>query len=365
MDSGLHPGGTLSRQHTGGLRIAAIAEDLALPLDEGAKKTSFKLIQALREHGASVPVFTRGGNGFLGDTHSLPDNRLLLGSSFAHELKGLLPQAMLYLPASSGTLGAFVRAAMLKRQASGIPLALLNLQYRELPAAARYLGLYRQADIVFTQSPASAEVFRSIGCKPILLPGAVDHEVFRPVSAQEKSRLRSQHGFREADRIILHVGHCNRERNVQVLAQLAGRGFQPVLIASTSTSVDGELLAGLRQAGVRVITEFVEAVEHFYQLADCYLFPVFQATEAIDAPLSLLEAMACNLPVVSTRFGALPSLVEPGHGLYYAGSDAEIVELLGRAMEEPACATSEKVSPYSWHRAASTILQVLQERVCL
>ena len=340
-------------------------EDLRLPLDEGAKKSCFSLIRSFKENGAEVSTFTRYGNPLLQDVFPLPSNKLLLGFSFARTLKMQAPDVILYMPTSSGTMGAFVRAAAIRAQRSGIPLALLSLQYRDLPPFASNLGLHRFADIVFTQSQASAEVFRSVGCRTVLLPGGVDHTIFHPASQQERHKLRLQYGFQDTDRIVLHVGHCSRGRSVMTLARLVGSGFKVVLITSTSTALDHELLGQLRRSGVTVITDFIENIQHFYQLADCYLFPVLSVTSAIDAPLSISEAMACNLPVVTTRFGALPAMFQPGNGLYYADSDDEMVRSVEQAVAEQDCRTVEKVSPYSWGRAASTILETLRERSAL
>jgi glycosyltransferase involved in cell wall biosynthesis len=145
------------------------------------------------------------------------------------------------------------------------------------------------------------------------------------------------------------------------LARLVNSGFHVVLISSTSTTIDPDLLIELRQSGVQVITDFMEDIQHFYQLADCYVFPVFHAMSAIDAPLSVLEAMACNLPIVTTRFGALPSMFEPGNGFYYGESEEEIIDMVKQAAMEQNCKTSEKVSSYSWDSLALSIVDALEE----
>jgi glycosyltransferase involved in cell wall biosynthesis len=343
------------------LRIAIIAEDLRQPFDEGAKNTGFHLIRSFINKGVKVFVFTRSEAPLLKEAFQLPGNKLLIGRQFGRNLRAQTPDVILYMPASSGTMGAFARAAVIKTQSFGIPLALLNLQYRELPAFARHFGLHRYVDIVLTQSQASTKVFRAFGYKTILLPGGVDRTIFRPASKQEKRLLRLKYGFQDADQIVLHVGHCNRERNVIVLARLVESGFRVILIASTSTVIDTDLLSELRYSGVVVITDFIESVQHFYQMADCYLFPVLRATSAIDAPLSVLEAMACNLPIVTTRFGGLPGMFQFGNGFYYADTEEEIVRMVKQAVEEQDCKTLEMVSPYSWDSVASTILETLQE----
>jgi glycosyltransferase involved in cell wall biosynthesis len=346
---------------SGAFRIAAVVEDLRLPLDEGAKKTCYSLIRALRGMGVEVCAFTRYANPLLPDASPLPHNKLLWGPAFSRSLNAHIPDFILYIPASSGTMGAFARAAAIKIQSRGRPLALLNLQYRDLPGTARYLQLHKWVDIVFAQSQASADVLGSLGCKTVLLPGGVDLKAFHPVSKQEKRLLRLKHGLLDDEQVVLHIGHCNRGRSVATLARLVERGFRAILIASTSTDIDRELLAELKRSGVTVVTDYVEHIEHFYQLADCYLFPVANATSAVDAPLSILEAMACNLPVVTTRFGALPRLFEPGSGLYYGETEQELVCLVAQALHERDCRTLEKVCPYSWDSVAASILERLKE----
>jgi glycosyltransferase involved in cell wall biosynthesis len=343
------------------LRVVVIVEDLRLPLDEGAKKASFNLIRAFKNKGASVFVFTHHKNPLLEDSLQLPKNKFLFRFSFVRELRSLSSDVLFYMPGSSGTLGAFVRAAMLKIQSHGKPLALLNLQYRELPAVTRYLGLKRYVDIVFSQSKASTDVFHSYGCKTILLPGGVDHTIFQPVSKQEKHLLRLKYSFQDSDRIVLHIGHCNRDRNVIALTRLIRSGFKAILIASTSTAIDRDLLVELRKSRVTVITDFVENIQHYYQMADCYFFPVFCATSAIDAPLSILEAMACNLPIVTTRFGALPGMFQSGNGFYFGDTDDDMTDMVHQAINEQDCKTVEMAAPYSWNNAASTILKTLDE----
>jgi glycosyltransferase involved in cell wall biosynthesis len=342
-------------------RIVIITEDLRLPIDEGVKKTGFSLIRSFVRKGMKVSIFTRYPNHLLRDVYPLPANKVLLGYSFARNLRDQNPDVLLYIPGSAGTLGAFVRAAMIKAQCIGVPVALLNLQYRELPVFSRYLRLHQYIDIVFAQSQASAEVYRSFGYNVTLLPGGVDHVVFRPVSKQEKHLLRLEYGFQDADQIVLHVGHCNPGRNVFILARLARLGLKVVLVASTSTVVDVELAAELRQAGVKVFTDYLENIQHFYQISDCYLFPVFRASSAVDIPLSVLEAMACNLPVVTTLFGALPGMFQSGNGFYYGNTEDEIILAVKAAVQEQDCRTFEMVSPYSWDNAALVILKTLQE----
>jgi glycosyltransferase involved in cell wall biosynthesis len=51
-----------------------------------------------------------------------------------------------------------------------------------------------------------------------------------------------------------------------------------------------------------------EGLEVFYQAADILVYP----TKADNCPLVPMEAMSCGLPVVSTRIGGVPEVVEHG-----------------------------------------------------
>ncbi len=343
------------------MRLAVIAEDLGLPLDEGAKKTSSCVIRSFIKAGVNIDVFTRSENPCIENTRPLPKNKFLLSPSFFQDIRGRAPDGILYIPESSGTLNAFLRAAILKLATGGRPTALLNLQYRDLPPAARLAGMGRWVDVVFAQSKTSQEVLQRIGCRTVLLPGGVDGTSFHPAGAEEKRLLREKYGIPATCQVVLHVGHLKDQRNVGALTRLAKAGYLVVLVASTSTKADPGLKEELAKAGVMVVTGFVQDIQHFYQLADCYLFPVVHITSAIDAPLSVLEAMACNIPVASTPYGALPAMFRPGNGLAFFETEEEIGQAVRKAIADPDCRTGDMAAPYSWDNLAAMMLETMQK----
>jgi glycosyltransferase involved in cell wall biosynthesis len=61
-----------------------------------------------------------------------------------------------------------------------------------------------------------------------------------------------------------------------------------------------------------------------YRKADVFCFPTYFQNEAM--PVVLLEAMACRLPIVATRWRGIPSMVDDGHtGFLVEPRDAEAV----------------------------------------
>ena len=103
----------------------------------------------------------------------------------------------------------------------------------------------------------------------------------------------------------------------------------------------------LRMAGIIVIDEYTDDIHELYQACDLYLFPVSSNLGALEFPLSVIEAAACNLPTLTTRFGALPDILKESPGFTYYDEAVEIPEkitdLRGSTPE-----TSLLVDRFSW-----------------
>jgi glycosyltransferase involved in cell wall biosynthesis len=164
--------------------------------------------------------------------------------------------------------------------------------------------------------------------------------------------------------VVLHVGHLEAGRNVRYLGDLAARGdCQVVLVTSSSTAFQANQALGqeLCRAGVVLLTDYQPRIEQLYQLADCYLFPVESTDNAIDAPLSVLEALACDLPVVTTRYGGLPRLFAAwAHpALAFVETPAALVEEAARLAHAGVRGGRSLVEPYGWERIAEELLTSL------
>lgn len=356
-DIGSLPGGFLPRLQ----RVAVVGERLACPADEGITKFGLCLAEALRRRHAVQVVATRPGPGNPGVAVAAAPPTLF-SLDLRRTLRAFDPDIIIYIPSASGTLWSFVRAAVLKGYCPYARVVLVALQPRRHGGLAQRLIGVLAPDLVGVPSESSRRYFESLGCRAQVFPGGVDLSRFQPLPAEARGRLRLAYGFDPDTPVVLHVGHLKAARGIGALGELARTGVcRVVLLASSSTARDEELAAALREAGVTVITEFRPDVEHYYQLADCYVFPVRSAENAIEVPLSVLEALACDLALVTTRFGPLPAILPSDHpAVRFADTQEELVaaaaEVCRHGPRVPA-GTRGLVTHFSWDAIASRIVE--------
>lgn len=134
----------------------------------------------------------------------------------------------------------------------------------------------------------------------------VDTGKFKPVSLEEKRSLRERLEWPDDKIMVLHVGHLKEDRNIGQLLDLQNdRRMQVVIVGSTTTKQSKAQVEMLESAGCITVTQYIVNIEEYYQAADCYVFPTVNERAAIQIPLSVLEALAVSLPIVTTDFGGL------------------------------------------------------------
>jgi glycosyltransferase involved in cell wall biosynthesis len=330
---------------------------MGAPLDEGIRKFATCLVGGLSAH-----VETYGIAAGCGSSAGIraPGGKLFRSHALRDSLRAVGPDLIVYVPSASGTLFSFLRARSLKRIQPSAHVALVLTQGRRHTAPVRML-LHRLApDSVFCQSAATMRYLESIGIASRFLPSGVDLAAFQPVSPAEKDRLRVKYRLPAGEFLVLHAGHLTRERNTGLLGKLEGVG-RGVMLAGRSAGRDPQIKRRLEEQGVIVIDTYVERVEELYQAVDCYLFPVRQEDAAMEFPLSVLEAMACNLPVVAHPYGGLPLALEPRDGLVFAESDDEMLDAVRKSKHIHAN-TRDQAKSFGWASVAARVLDAAEVR---
>jgi glycosyltransferase involved in cell wall biosynthesis len=260
---------------------------------------------------------------------------------------------VLYIPLSGLTAFGVARGALL-RLVTGSPVIAIGLQERSVGRAHAFLSVFGKPDLVLSPAAAVRERLERIGIETDFIMPGYDGRLFKPASPALRAQLKAKYDFPRDRYIVLHVGHIKESRNLEVLLRYRGWGpdVQPVVKAG---EIDPSWAHRLRMAGIIVIDEYLGEVHELYQAADCYLFPVSSSTGAVEIPLSVIEACACNLPVLTTRFGALPTTIREGSGFCFYDRVSEIQEKIA-ALRLARPDTAAKVADFSWEQVFRTRL---------
>ena len=150
-------------------------------------------------------------------------------------------------------------------------------------------------------------------------------------SLPEKREARTSFGIDPENPVVVAVGRLSKEKAFDVLIQAFADLLTTGLDATLLIAGDGpereclrHQIASLRvEDSVRLIGHVVDPRE-VYAAAD--VFVLSSTSEGL--PNSLLEAMACGVPVVATAVGAVPSVVtDENNGLLCPASDASSLTL--------------------------------------
>jgi glycosyltransferase involved in cell wall biosynthesis len=241
--------------------------------------------------------------------------------------------------------GDFFRAGLRRiGRAPGWPVFKFFLRVRN--------GILRRSDAFAAISDEIAAEFVAQGVpshKIHLIPNGVDTELFSPAEPAIKTRLREKLELPQDATIAIYSGRLvsykGLPRLLEVWREVHRKHPQTRLILVGAGGLDihnceADLRAyvSAHQLGPWVkFTGSIRNVYEYLQAADLFVFP----TENDAFPSSLIEAMACALPVVSTPVGAIPRIIthEQNGLLVEPGRAQQLVQALDRLFSDPGLAS--------------------------
>lgn len=235
-------------------------------------------------HGAAVPVVQTLHNFRL----QCPQAMFLRQGQVCEDCLGTLPWR------------AVTRSCYRGSPAQSAVLASMLVTHRALGTwrhkVTRYIALNEFCRAKFIQGGLPAERIR-------VKPNFVDFPAPEPAGARSS---------------FLFVGRLAAEKGVSVLAQ-AARQLPGVQVRVAGEGPEGALLQGL--PGVECLGRLdVTQVREAMTAARALVLP---SVWYENFPMTLVESMACGLPVIASRIGALADLIEDGKtGLLFAPGDA-------------------------------------------
>ncbi len=245
-------------------------------------------------------------------------------------------------------------------------------QYLAMPARRRQiLHAIEQAQGVIARSGDLAKRLASAGSEPSKLHtiyNGVDPLVFHP---RDQTEARRALGLDREARVLLFVGNFLPVKNPALLI----RAFAQYRAASGDAS-SLLLMAGKgpMQAEMRELAESLGLGDHVRQTGPLNSKQIAQHMAASDLlclssvneglPNVILEAMACGLPVLSTRVGGIAEVVDESRGLLTNEGD---MEAYAKAMQQMLAVSRDRSAiaaygaHFTWKRAAAEYDALLRQ----
>jgi glycosyltransferase involved in cell wall biosynthesis len=177
------------------------------------------------------------------------------------------------------------------------------------------------------------------------IPNSVDTLIFSPATLEQKCVLRKKLLLPKDARIVIYTGRLVTYKGLPLLLEVWNEIQQThdnLLLLMLGTggmdihNCEGQLHDYVKQKGMENSVRFtgsVDNVSDYLRASDIFVFPT--ENEAFGA--SLIEAMACALPVITTPVGGIKSIVTSGKNglLVEPGNYKELFAALENLLSNP------------------------------
>lgn len=247
----------------------------------------------------------------------------------------------------------------------GLPGAVYSfIQWRRLRAFER--RVCEQVNHVIAVSEADAQAFRALlpGARVTVVPNGIFVDDYRRGDSGSTALDLGTHA-------LLFTGSMNYRPNIDAVLWFAESIFPAIrrevpdaqfFIVGSQPSTR---LGKLRQVEAIHITGWVQDVLPFLQQAAVYVAPLRMGS---GTRLKLLQAMAAEVPIVSTRAGAQGLDIASGHELILADDPVEFAQAVAALLRDPIrCAALSQAARalvaerYDWSAIMPAMLKVIEQ----
>ena len=153
--------------------------------------------------------------------------------------------------------------------------------------------------------------------KVVVIPNGVNTDKFSPLSKEERARVRENLGIDKGSIVVSIVAALRPEKNHRLFLKAASRvvnsseNFTFLIIGDGAER--GSLEKFSEELGLKDKVKFIgvrDDVENILGITDISVLCSYPVVETF--PLSLLEAMSCGVPVISTDVGSIGEFLESG-----------------------------------------------------
>jgi len=191
-------------------------------------------------------------------------------------------------------------------------LTMISFVYRRIE-----IYIFKHADWVVTHGPGDFERIREVTDRVTFVPLWIDLEKFRPMDKESIKKLKSKFIDEKDGRILLFVGRLHPAKDVatvlRALKIISGIYDNILLILVGTGDYEEEYKQMARRLGIINKTLFLGYVPHdelpkYYNVADIYILTSFHEQWSN----TIMEAMACKVPVIASDSGSNPYLISEG-----------------------------------------------------
>lgn len=214
---------------------------------------------------------------------------------------------------------------------------------------ARYVRwLYERFDAVLAPSRFMREYLEDLGvARVICQPLGVDVETFHP--AKRTLDVRRELALPDDARVLVYAGRFSGEKNLPVLIEAFARLGKPYHLLLIGGGEEKAYAPNVTAMPYRR-----DSVELARWIASCDALVHAGTRETFG--LVIVEALACGRPVIATRAGAVPELVDERVGALAAPDDPAsfadaIAALYDRDIEAIGAAARARALRLSWTQA--------------
>jgi len=398
------------------LRVLTVSDVTPLTMEGGGERALWELARGLAGRGHDVRVLSRAPAGAAPRAAPRDGVRIHEFASRRHGAAGFLRSAILgarraavpwlaetdvlHVHQPLGGYGVLAAAAARRVPSLYTFHSPAPLEYRSrrrmtshhLGGAAGALGVLalwvlegaclRRATRIHVLSDFSASLlwrlYRVPAERIVKIPGGADLERFRP--APDRRQARAGLGLPLDRPLLLTVRNLESRMGldalVDAMALVVRQVPEALLLIGGAGSLRAPLETLVTTRGLDKHVTFLGFVPDddlpgYYQAADAFVLPT---RELEGFGLVTVEALACGTPVLGTRVGATPELLEPlDPALVFGdagapGMAADLVAFLERQQRDPAAATRLRAacrrhaeSSYGWGHAVEHLERTLAD----
>lgn len=177
--------------------------------------------------------------------------------------------------------------------------------------------VFKHADWIMTQGPMDFQRIKKITENVSFVPLWVDTQKFRPFANIQKSQRKALLQVEDETKVLLFVGRLHLEKDIDTLLyafkKLQETRIDTILVMIGTGPEEERSKELARKLGILNKVKFLGYISHdklpeYYNVADVYVLTSIWE----EWSNTIMEAMACGLPVIATNVGGNPYLVKDG-----------------------------------------------------